>query len=220
MSPVETRPEEPAGAGRDRAEPASGPGRVLGVFVVLALFLGGLAMLASGLFAKGIDAAAKQREYFGERSPPFALALDSAVRLSGGVQLVRFARADGTGAGPDEVLFLEPASRAAAQALLRPPPEELPGSVAKRIDEWQKDKSFELLATRKSGEISWGEWSAKLLIVRAFAKGGGWRDEARVDLSSGTRALVLLVHWPAEVQADEGVLRELLATVVLAPAGP
>lgn len=206
---------------------AVGPGRVLGVFLALAAFVAGIAWLASGLFVPAVDGAAKQREYFGERPPPFGLALESALSLSRGARLVRFERASGTdtagtasesGSLPEDVLFLEPTSRDEAQALLRAPPEMWPGGAAKRIEEWQEDKSFELLATRKSGEVVWGEWSAKLLIVRAFAKGGPWRDEARVDLSSGARALVLLAHWPPEVQADEAVLRALLGTLVLTPS--
>jgi len=200
------------------AAPA-GAGRVLGTFLVLAGLVAGLFWVARGLFVGSVDGAAKQREYFGEGAPPFGLALESAVRLPGGDVLVRFTRATDAelARAPADAVFLELASRSAAEALLRAG-EEGP-DAAQRLKEWQKDPSFDLQATLKRDDISWGEWSSKLLIRRSFAKGGGWRDEARVNLSSGARALVLLAHWPSEVAADEKSLHELLLAVVLAPPG-
>ncbi|NOT30856.1 MAG: hypothetical protein HOP15_10460 [Planctomycetes bacterium] len=196
----------------------AGPGRVLGTLLVLALFLGGLFWIGKGLFVSGVDGAAKQREYFGERALPFGLALDSAVRLPGGDALVRFARAGGD-SGPTDAIFLELESRGAAEAMLRASIEDGPAGAAMRLKEWERDKAFGWHMTKKRGDIQWGEWSSKLLIERSYAKGGGWKEEARVNLSAPTRALVLLTHWPAETPVDEQALRELLAAVVLAPPG-
>jgi len=57
---------------------------------------------------------------------------------------------------------------------------------------------------------------ARHVIERSYAQGGGWQEEARVDLSSAARPLVLLTHWPAETPVDEKALHELLLAVVLA----
>jgi hypothetical protein len=209
-------PESVAGAAV-RAE-HQGAGRVLGTFVALALFLAALAWIGRGLFVAGIDGAEKQREYFGEKAPPFGLALDSAVRLPGGDALVRFARADG-GSGPLDAVFLELRSSSAAQALLRPSPGGEFGGAAARLKEWEKEKAFAWHMTRKRDDIAWGPWGSKLLIERAYEQGGGWREEARVDLSSPARALVLLTHWPLETPVDEELLHELLGAIVLAPPG-
>lgn len=199
--------------------PASaGPGRVLGTFLVLLLFLGGLFWIGKGLFVSAIDGAAKQREYFGEKAPPFGLELDSAVRLPGGDALVRFERAGGD-SGPTDAIFLEFESRGAAEALLRSTLEDGPAGAAMRLKEWEQDKAFAWHMTRKRGDIQWGEWSSKLLIERSYAEGGGWKEEARVDLSSPKRVLVLLTHWPTGSPVDEQALRGLLTAVVLAPPG-
>jgi hypothetical protein len=189
---------------------------VLGVFLTLALFLGGLYWIGQGLFVARLDGAEKQREYFGDAAPPLGLVLDSAVRLPGGDALVRFARPEGAGPGPSDAVFLELRSRAAAEAMLRAAMEEMPGATAARLKEWEKDKAFAWHTTRKRGDFHWGAWSSKLLIERSYAEGGGWREEARVDLSSPKRALVLLTHWPLETPVDEDLLRELLTAV--APA--
>jgi hypothetical protein len=196
---------------------AGGTWRVVRTFVLLVGVLGGLAALAAAVLRPGVDGVAKVREYFGERPPPFGLELVAATRTSQGL-LVRLQRA-GEGAegasGPSEVAFLEPGSRPAAQALLRASLDA--NEAEKRVAEWERDPSFELVVTRKSSEFAFGPWISRLLVQRAFAKGGGWREEARVDLSAGARALVLFAHWPSGVPADEDELRALLSAVVLTP---
>jgi hypothetical protein len=196
--------------------------RVLGTFLTLMLFLGALVWLGQGLLVRPVDGAAKQRELFGDAAPPFDLALDSAVRLPTGDTLVRFKRPEGEGAGPSEVLFLEYASHAAVEPLFRPTMMEgmgmgPDGGVGARMKEWEKEKAFDWHCTMKRGEIAWGNWSSKLLIERSFKKGGGWNEEARVDLSSPGRALVLFAHWPPEKPVDEKALKALLLAVVLTP---
>jgi len=192
--------------------------RVLGTFVTLILFLGALVWLGQGLLVSSVDGAAKQHEFFGDAPPPFGLTLDSAVRLPTGDILVRFTRPDG-GAGPREVHFLEYQSRAAVEPLFRSAQLEGmgDGGPGARLKEWEKEKAFAWHTTMKRGQIAWGKWSSKLLVERSFQKGGGWSEEARVDLSSPQRALVLLAHWPLETPFDEKALRELLLAVVLAP---
>lgn len=195
--------------------------RVLGTFVTLILFLGALFWLGQGLFVSDVDGATRQRELFGEGAPPFGLALDSAVRLPTGDTLVRFTRAE-EGAGPHEVLFIEYRSHAALQPLFRPSAVEGMemgggGGAGERMKEWEKEKAFDWHVTMRRAEIAWGKWSSKLLIERSFRKGGGWSEEARVDLSSPERALVLFAHWPDETPVDEKALREILLAVVIAP---
>jgi hypothetical protein len=194
--------------------------RVLGTFLTLALVLGLCFWLGRGLFVGRVDGAAKQREYFGDGAPPFGLTLDSAVRLPTGDTLVRFTRPEAGGAGPHEVLFIEYQSHAAVQPLFRPSPvegAEMGGGIGARLKEWEKEKAFDWHATLRRDEIAWGKWSSKLLVERSFRKGGGWSEEARVDLSSPARALVLFAHWPDETPVDENALRSLLIAVVLAP---
>src|SRR6185503_3539272 len=141
------------------------------------------------------------------------------VRLPTGDALVRFARPEAAG-GPHEVLFLEYQSHAAVEPLFRSGSGEGmegDGGIGARLKEWEQEKAFDWHATMKRDEIAWGTWSSRLLIERSFAKGGGWNEEARVDLSSPGRALVLFAHWPKETPVDEKVLREILQAVVLAP---
>lgn len=211
--------------------PAAAPGspwRVLGTGFTLLVFLGALIVAGLGLVARAVDGAREQRELFGETPPPFGLVLDSAVRLPTGDTLLSFARGDAAAAGPSEVLFLIHRSHAAVDALFRPAEEEPmggsvgPGGTAgessadpgKRLEEWQKDKAFDWHFTMKRGEIAWGTWRTKFLIERSFRKGDGWYEEARVDLRTPKRALVLFAHWPREVAADERELRELLSAVL------
>jgi hypothetical protein len=210
-----------------------GPGRVLGTFFGLLLFLGLLAWIGSGLLVSPVDGAAKQREYFGERALPFGLVLDQAKRLPTRDVLLVFEPGEAGERAPREpveVVLIEYASRTAVEPLFRPadgggpsgpPGPQGPqgphgtggGDASARLVEWERDKSFAWHTTMKRGEIAWGAWSSKLLIERRFAKGGGWHEEARVDLSSLDRALVLFAHWPAETPVDEAALRELLAAV-------
>lgn len=194
------------------------PAGLFGKLLVLVLFLALAAMVVKGFLVTPVDGAAKQREYFGDAGAPAGLALVSAVRLPTGDALVRFEHA-GDGGGARELLFLEYASRAAAEAAMRASAGDEPQNPAERLKEWEKDKAFDWVALMKRGEIEWGEWRAKLVIERSFKKGGGWSEEARVDLSTLERPLVLSVRWPPEVPADEGELRALLAAVRLEPAG-
>ena len=197
-----------------------GVGRVFGKFIVLALLLGALFWIARSLILAPLDGAEKQAEYFGQAAPPFGLALDSAVRLPTGAAVIRFTRSTGEPALPSDVLFLEFTGRGAVDQLLSAASDEdEEGGAEARRKEWEQDKSFDWSTPIKRGDIAWGAWSSKLLIERSFKKGGGWSEEARVDLSSPRRFLVLCVRWPGETPADEKRLRELLATIVLAPAG-
>jgi hypothetical protein len=194
--------------------------RVLGTFLTLAALLGALFWLGRGLFVSPVDGAAKQREYFGDGAPPFGLVLDSAVRLPTGDTLVRFTRPEGEGAGPREALFLEYQSSASVPPLFRPTMDGMDmegGGAGARMQEWEREKAFDWHTTMKRDDIAWGAWSSKLLVERSFQEGGGWSEEARVDLSSPARALVLFVHWPPETPTDEQALRELLLAIQLAP---
>lgn len=191
-----------------------GPGRVISVFLTLALFVGALAFLARGFFVAPVDGAAKQREYFGAEEPPFGLALDVAQRLPTGDALVRFTRT-GEGRAPLDVLFIEYQSRAAAEALLRPTAEEMGMGGGSRLKEWEREKAFDWHTTVKRADIAWGEWSSKLLVERSFRKGGGWSEQARVNISSGQRNLVLFANWPDETPVDEKILHELLLALDL-----
>jgi hypothetical protein len=193
----------------------AGAGRVLGTAFILALTAGAVLSIAKSLMVSTLDGAAWQRELFGEQAPPFALRLDSAVRLPSGDALLGLRREQGR--GPVEVHFLEYRSRPAAAALFRSGPIEQDGGASARLKEWEKDPSFAWRTIVKRGELAWGAWSTKLVLERSFEKGGGWHEEARVDLSTEERGLVLFARWPAETPADEGELKELLAALVLSP---
>lgn len=195
----------------------AGPWRVLGTTLALLVLAGAVWWIGSGLFARPLDGAAEQRERFGEQAPPFGLALDSAVRLPTGDSLVRFARA-GEGPGPLDAVFLAYRSRQAATAQLAGTVLEGMGGPEQRLKEWEKEKASDWHFTRKRGDISFGAWSAKYLIERSYRKGGGWSEEARVDLSTGARGQVLFAHWPFEVAVDEAELRTLLAALELPAA--
>lgn len=200
--------------------PAS-PLRVVGTSATLLLVLGALVLIVYELMSAPIDGGARQRELFGETPLPFGLELESAVRLPTGDSLVRFTRQAEAGGGPAvprEVLFIQYQDRAAVAPLFRAEEGEGMGGMGARLAEWEKEKAFDWHTTMKRGEIAWGEWSTKLRIERSFKKGGGWSEEARVDLSSPARALVLFAHWPDEVAVDENVLRTLLRALVLRPA--
>lgn len=199
------------------AAPARAAG-VLGRFLTLALFLALAAWVAKGFLVSAVDGGAKQREYFGDGAPPAGLALASAVRLPTGDAVVRFTREVGA-VGATDVVFFEYRSLAAAQAQMRSGSGDAGPEAAERLKEWEEKKDFDWTALMKRDEIAWGEWRAKLVIERSFRKGGGWSEEARVDLSSLARPLVLCVRWPEEQAADEKELRALLAAIRLAPAG-
>ncbi|HEX6881918.1 MAG TPA: hypothetical protein VF530_00975 [Planctomycetota bacterium] len=192
------------------------PGGILGKLLVLLLFLALAGSVVRGFLVTPVDGTLEQRELFGDGGPPAGLTLASAVRLPTGDAVVRFERT-GEGGGARDVVFLEYASRPAAEAAMRATAGDGPQSPAERLKEWEKDKAFDWVALMKRGEIEWGEWRAKLVIERSFRKGGGWSEEARVDLSTQARPLVLCVRWPEETPADEVELRGLLAAVRLAP---
>jgi hypothetical protein len=203
------------------------PERPLSVLVKstgLLLVLGAAAWILLRVFAAPVDGAAKQREYFGAGALPFGLELAGATRLATGDTLVRFRRAEGT-RGPLEVVFVQYRSAAAVEGLFRPTvvegggPPGSPGGLGARLKEWEREHAFAWHATMKRAEIAWGSWSSKLLVERAFQQGGGWREEARVDLSRPERPLVLFAHWPDDEPVDEGLLQELLeATAAARPA--
>lgn len=188
---------------------------------MLGLFLA-LGWLAKGLIASPVDGQAKQREYFGTNAPPLGLSLGSAVHLPTGDVLVRFTRPEDGEPGPVDVIFIEYRERAAVAPLFRSTESGGPGMMdgaGQRLKEWEKEKAFDWHTTMRRGEIAWAAWSTKLLVERSFRKGGGWVEEARVDLSSPERALVLFAHWPVEVAVDEKALRDFLRAIVLTPAG-
>jgi len=199
----------------------AGPWRVLGLTLAVLAFVGALFTIGSGLLASPLDGAERQRELFGERPPPLGLVLDSAVRLPTGDALVRFTRPAGSpdGTAPLDAVFLEYKSRTSAEAQLAPTPLEGMGGPEGMLKEWEKEKATDWSFTRKRGDVSFGSWTTKYLLERSYVKGGGWSEEARVDLSTPGRALVLFSHWPPEKPVDEARLRELLAALELpAPA--
>ena len=195
------------------------PAGVLGKFVALALFLSLAATVVMSFLVTPVDGAAKQREYFGEGDLPAGFTLDSAVRLPTGDGVVRFTRAGGSVGRACDLVFLEFKSAASAVAQMRSSQDPMGSMPAARLKEWEAEMAFDWTALMKRGEIAWGDWRTKLVIERSFKKGGGWSEEARVDLSSEVRPLVLCVRWPAEQAADEAELRTLLAAIRLSPAG-
>lgn len=198
--------------------PARAPG-ILGKLLVLCLFLALVGSLAQQVLDRPLDWSAKQREYFGEGGLPAGLAFESGLRLPTGDVVVRFMRTAQAGGAARELTLLEYARAARAEAAMRPSGRLAGLEAAQRLKEWEADKSTEWIALMKRGEVAWGEWRAPLVIERSFQAGGGWREEARVDLSTKERPLVLSLRWPAGQAADEAELRALLAMLHLAPAG-
>jgi len=217
----------PAVAERAPAQP--GDWRVLGTALALLGLIGLTLAVVLGLFARPVDGALLQRQFFGEEPAPFGLERIEATRLASRDVLVRFARPEGVEPGPGEpgeVIFQECASRSTLDALFRPT--QLDGGMGgmggmggsdlgMKLKEWEQGHGFAWHGTMKRDEIVWGAWRSKLLIERAFLEGGGWREQARVDLSQGGRWLALLAEWPPETPVDEGRLKELLRAVKLAP---
>lgn len=210
--------------------PAS-PLGVLGKALALLLFLGMLASLVLQLAEKPVDGERLQAEVFPE-APPYGLQLAESARLPSQDALVRFARPEAEGAGPHEVIFIEYRNRAAVDALFRPPEgpsmgggppggtsDGIPADPGMRLAEWEKTKAFDWHFTMRRGEIGWGTWRTKYLIERSFRKDDGWYEEARVDLRSATRNLVLFAHWPRETAIEDAALRELLKKVTLPGEG-
>jgi len=180
--------------------------------LALVLLCGSLILgLARAFVARTVDGPQRQREYFGDTPPPFALALAEAVALPSGETVVRFARA-AEGAGPAQALFIEYPSRAAVEGLFRGGFSE---DVGQRIKDWEREPKDAWTAMIKRDQLEWGAWSTKWIVERAFHAGGGWHEEARVDLSSKARQLVLYVHWPDQVPADEKQVLELLGALVM-----
>jgi len=179
--------------------PRAGAGRVLGTAALVLLTLALVAQLAGVFRAREVDGAARQSEYFGSGAPPFGLTLAEAVKLPGGETVVRFAQS-GAGREPSSATFIEYPARAAVEKLFSGL--EAP-DVGRRVQEWQADPKEAWNAIVRRAPLEWGEWSTKLVVERAFHAGGGWHEEARVDLGTPGRALVLYVHWPDEVPADE-----------------
>lgn len=64
------------------------------------------------------------------------------------------------------------------------------------------------------GRIAWGEFEAPFVHVREFEPGGTFVDTLRVNLSSETEPLALLLRWPRGFPADEARAEELLASLV------
>ena len=180
-------------------EPRAGAGRVLGTLALVALTLALGAQLAGVFRARAVDGAARQAEYFGSNPPPFGLELAEAVLLPSGESVVRFART-GAGREPSAATLIEYPSRAPVEGLFSVG--DAP-DVGRRVQEWQADPKEAWNAVVKRGPFEWGEWSTKWVVERAFHAGGGWHEEARIDLSTPGHARVLFLHWPDEIPADE-----------------
>src|SRR5262249_4559228 len=73
----------------------------------LAVLVAFARVLARSLTVTTLDAAEKQRAYFGDRPPPFGLVAGEAVVLPTGDTLVRFTRSGAERRLPDEVAFIE-----------------------------------------------------------------------------------------------------------------
>lgn len=188
--------------------------RVLATAGVLLVLLGVGALLARSFRALAVDGPARAQEYFGDAPPPFGLALAEAVGMPSGEKVVRFARAE-EGSGPSEALFIEYPARAPVEALFR---ESYSGDLGLRVKEWERDPKASWTATLKRDELEWGAWSTKWIVERSFHAGGGWHEEARVDLGTKERQLVLFVHWPDQTPADEKQVLVLLGAFRM-PAG-
>ena len=203
-----------AAPGAERREHTGGVlGTALGLLVLAAL----LATLVTRFVGGSVDGAERLAALFGESTPPFGLELAEAARLPTGDVIVRLVppaeREAADPMDPVEVLFMQYASRGAVAPLF-PQGGDAAGDSG-RLATWEKKKDFAWNATIERDEIAWGKWRSAYAVVRSFKKGGGWQDEARVDLSQKDRPLVLFAHWPNETPVDKAKLKELLGALAL-----
>ena len=199
------------------AERREHTGGILGTTIGLVVLAGLLLMLGKRFAGGSVDGAERLVQLFGESAPPFGLELAEAARLPTGDLIVRLVppadREAANPAEPVEVLFMEYRSRGAVAPLFQQTGD--PSADSGRMATWEKKKDFAWNATLERDEIAWGKWRANYAIVRSFEKGGGWQDEARVDLSRKDRPLVLFAHWPKETPVDKAKLKELLGSIAL-----
>lgn len=188
--------------------------RVLATAGLVLVLLLVAAFLARAFLVPEVDGEARAREYFGEVPPPFELVLAEAIGMPSGEKVVRFARAE-AGSGPSAALFIEYPARAPVEALFR---DSYGGEIGQRVKEWERDPKSSWNATIKRDQLEWAAWSTKWIVERSFHAGGGWHEEARVDLGTKERQLVLFVHWPDQTPADEKQVLELLGAFRM-PAG-
>jgi hypothetical protein len=155
---------------------------------------------------------------FGPIGLPFGLVQESDLALASGERVVRFVRSGEGGLEPCEATFLAFSGRKRVQELLKAPEENGGESMEARLAEWEREKGFEWQALLKRGELAWGSYRSKLVVLRDFRQGGGWSDEARIDLSTSERPLALSVRWNDEVPYDEGGLYAILGALELPQA--
>jgi hypothetical protein len=159
----------------------------------------------------------QQHGYFGADGCPAGLTFAEGLVLPSGDRVACFTCTPGEGRAASSVSFYEFTRLEGAEAHMRANGSLFGLEAAGKLAEWERAKDFEWTALRKRGECEWGDWRAKLVILRHFEQGGAWSDEARVDLSTRARPLVLSLRWPALVAADEAELRALLLSVPLTP---
>lgn len=210
-----TSPDAAPRAGAEAALPAASPRRIPLTLVLVLLALAMMAKLLGSLGGRTVDGAALQQEYFGAVPPPFGLTLAEAVALPSGEVVVRFART-GDGREPSAATLVKYPSRGAVEGLFAT---GFAPDVGRRVQEWQLDPKEAWNAVVRRGPLEWGEWSTKWIVERAFHAGGGWHEEARVDLGTPGRALVLFVHWPDEIPADEKHVLSLAGSIHLPAPG-
>jgi hypothetical protein len=195
-------------------------------FVVLALFLGIVALVALPLAilsvrSARIDATALRAELFAEGALPDGFEPAESAALSGRRGALRLVRAADGPAGPlpQELLFVRYPSAGAARAAFQqrdpPPAGRMPEPTGKTLEAWEEDPAFAWSTVLESGEIAWRTWTAELWIERRFHQGGGWHEVARVNLSQKGRPLVLFARFPDGQAVDQEAMRRVLSSVEL-----
>lgn len=188
-------------------------GRTLGVSFGL-LVAGGLLLGLIVTRGGSIDGEERLRELFGEDNPPFGLIVAEAAKLPTGDVLLQLRGPGEEGAeGPEEVILIEYASRAAVSNLFVG--EE---KASETMQAWSQDPSFEWKAILERDEIQWGVWRTDFARVRHFAKGGGWTESARVDLTQPARNLALIARWGEKEEIDRSELLEVLSSIEMLEA--
>jgi hypothetical protein len=200
----------------DEAQHESSPEsvwRTLGVTHGL-LLAGGLFLWLTVIRGGSIDGEERLRELFGENNPPFGLIVAEAAKLPTGDVLLQLRGPSEVGAeGPEEVVLIEYASRAAVSNLFVGEEE-----ASETMQTWSKDPSFGWKAILERDEIQWGVWRTDFARVRHFAKGGGWIESARVDLTQPARNLALIARWGEKEEIDRSELLELLGSIEMLDA--
>lgn len=238
---------EPEPHREPRADPGGGPPResvvgVVGVSVGLLLF-GAIVLTFASSRGGPVDGAERLARLF-RAAPPFGMELDDARRLPSGEVLLRLAR-PGADAGatqeeadpeppPDELVVIDyPSPRPVAGLFGIGDERERDGrgageqdggaseasEASAKVATWEADPSFEWHTTLRRGKIAWSAWQADYAVERAFSKGGGWRDAARVNLSQPGSPRVLFCLWPEGVAASDEVLETCLRSIRIETEG-